>query len=312
MAFGKISVVPVKAARPKKKPEQQVPVAEVKEEPKKQAPRSSGAVSVNMQVIANSSAEAADFLCGVYFTMSRQMAGSEISVYTREFTTITRLTELKQELEESILKPVGREIRRATPEEGEPLANCVLTVGQSANQKLTLDMVCSTVAPGAASGADFAVAVINWAEGPEGIARIRAAAAAQSCPVVWVVCGFESQKFFWAEDPTDFPKPSLRGSLTEELGISGKQGDVVAFAQVYGGLEFASRQADGSAVYRTHRKCREYMPVGCHAGIFAAMAEILRGREPDPAVDTLRLMLENKLQEIQGWYTLRSGKEGGK
>lgn len=306
MAFGRVLVMPIGAKKPKikREPEKKVEI--------KPAVREKSLTHLNTLVVAGSSIEAADFLCGVYFSMSHQLAGGEISVYTTEFGTISRLTEIKQDLEEGILKPVGKDVWRRSPEEGEPLSHCTLTVGQSGNQALAMDLECRWVAPGTAGGmgADLAFVLVNWAEGPEAAATMKAAVAGLSCPVVWVICGFESKTFFWGADDSPILKNAVRDALRQELGIAGKSKDVIAYAQLYGGLEFVQREPDGSMRYRTYRQCREYVPVGCHAGVLAAAEEALRQKGGESSVETLRQMLQRKLRECKSWYTV-CGTEGG-
>lgn len=311
MAFGKVLVMP-QGKMPKK--EKTPPKSAVPEKKVEIRPRTleKGAVHLNALVIAETGVEAADCLCSVYFSMSHRLAGSEVAVYTSEFATISRLTEVKQNLEDAILKPVGREIPRLSPEEGEPLLHCTLTFGQSGNQALAADLECQWTAPGEAAGksADLVIALLNWAEGPEAAARIIHAAQSFSCPVVWMICGFESKVFFWGTEDDQILRNTVRDALKQDLAIEGKSGDVVAYAQIYGGLEFVRREADGSAVYRTYRQCREYVPVGSYAGVLAAVTEVLRNRDTDSASQTLRQMLQARLKECASWYTVCTA-EGG-
>ena len=307
MAFGKIAV-----ARQKQKPaapQQKEPVVRVK----KPAPvYEKGSSVMEILLVAPTREEALDYLCGVYFNLVQAVSGSQLTAYTREFATINQLSERKQNLEEAILKPVGREFVRRAAEEELPLEQCTIILAQSGNTALSLDLHFTWASPREAGGrqADVVFALLNCSEGQEKAAgcmqAVRSAAAGR--PVFWILTNFEQKSLFWTSDGDGAPKTQLRSSLRELLGVSCGSWEHAAYAQVYGGLEFIRRDG-GNAVVQTTQRCREYMPVACHIPVFAAVDALRRYRVsqdetavPDATLEKLWLLMKVQCERIRGWY----------
>lgn len=314
MAFGKIAVVPqrIKASRPK----QSEPAVRVR----KTAPVLEKGTSVmEVLLIAPTGEEAWDFLSGLYFDLIQAVSGSQLTAYTREFSTINRLSENKQLLEETIAKPVGREFVRRPAEDGLPMEQCTITVGQSGNPALTLDLHVTWVTPAGTGGrqADVVFALLNCAEGRQAAAECMRAAksAAAGHPVFWILSNFEQQSLFGPSDGGSVPRVQLRDSLRELLEVSCGAWEFASYAQVYGGLEFVRRE-DGKAVLRTDYRCREYAPVACHVPVFVAVEVLRRYRAnqnesaaPDAALEKIWLLMQPQYELVRGWYD--NGANGG-
>lgn len=315
MAFGKIAVI--SQSRKPAAPRQKEPVVQVK----KPVPvYEKGSSVMEILLIAPTCEEALDFLCGVYFNLVQAVSGSQLTAYTREFPTINNLSERKQTLEESILKPVGREFVRRASEDALPLDQCTITLAQSGNPALSLDLHFTWASPREAGGrqADVVFALLNCSEDQEQAAlSIQAArSAASGRPVFWILTYFEQKSLFWAADLDNLPNAQLRGSLRELLGVSCGSWEYAAYAQVYGGMEFVRRDG-GNAVVRTNQRCREYMPVACHIPVFAAVDTLRRFRAnqnenavPDATLEKLWLLMKVHCDRIRSWYDGNNAKGG--
>lgn len=301
----------------RRKPENKTPVVEEKKPPKVYE---KGASVMEILLVAPTCAEAEDFLCGCYFNLNKAVSGSSLTAYTREFPTINRLTETKHLMEETILKPVGREIVRAAAEDELPLEQCNITVSQAGNTALSLDLHFTWAAPGTAAGhqADVVFALLNCAEAQSAAASINAARnAAAGSPVIWILSNFEKKNVFWAIDGTTAPRAQLRRELQELLGLSCGNGEYAVYAQLYGGLEFIGRNG-GNAVLRTDRRCREYMPVACHVPVFMAVEAVRRYRAgqqesaaPDATQEKIYLLMQEHKDTLKGWYDTHGEKGEG-
>lgn len=276
MAFGTIQVVdaaPRPASRPKRPP---APAAS-----HRPAPALSGKGVVQIAVIAPTLAETDDLLCGVYFNLEQLLSGSDLSVYTRDLSVITRLVEIKQDLETRCTAPVGQESLRTIPEGSAPLNGAVLTVGESGRQTVSMDLCFHCVTPAALSEVGGADAV--WVLlGQDESARRLAETVARQMPdrsVSWLVTGFESKSALLANDPSLALEVRERKEMCTGLGVPRIPGDHVVFAQLYGGLEFVRRDSEGAAV-RTHQRHREYTPAACHLPVYTAVGEAM-GRRPE-------------------------------
>lgn len=307
MAFGKIAVVSQK--KKPAAPQQKEPVVQVR----KPVPvYEKGSSVMEILLIAPTREEAQDFLCGVYFNLVQAVSGSQLTAYTREFSTVNNLSERKQNLEEAILKPVGKEFIRRAAEDELPMDQCSITLAQSGNTALSLDLHFTWASPREAAGrqADVVFALLNCAESQEKAADYMQAArnAASGCPVFWILTNFEQKNLFWASDGDNAPKTQLRSSLRELLGVSCGSWEYAAYAQIYGGLEFVRRDG-GNAVVQTTQRCREYMPVACHIPVFAAVDALRRFRVsqdenavPDATLEKLWLLMKVQCDRIRGWY----------
>ncbi len=304
MAFGKISVV-----SRRKTSEQPKREARVRQSPPVQE---KGSSVVEVLLIAPTGEEAGDFLCGLYFDLVQAVSGSQVTAYTREFPTINRLSETKQSLEEMTAKPVDREFVRRAAEDDQPLNQCTITIGQAGNTALALDLHITAVTPDGAGGrqADVVFALVNCAEDRQAAAASMGAArsAAGGKPLIWILSNFEQKSLFWLEQGDAAPKVQLRDSLRAQMELSCGSWEFAAYTQIYGGLEFVRRE-QGKAVLRTNYHCREYMPVGCHAPVFAAVEALRRYRAgqdenaaPDAALEKLWLLLKPLYAPVYGWY----------
>lgn len=315
MAFGKISMVS-RSAKIRKPVEKQKP-AEVKKQP---AVYDRGASVIEILLVAPTCEEAEDFLCGCYFNLIEAVGGSGVTAYTREFSTITRLTETKQLMEEVILKPVGRELLRTTPKDELPLEQCTITLAQAGNTALAVDLHVTWAAPAAAAGhqADVVFALLNCAEPQSAMVCMDAARQASGGrPLIWIVSNFENRQLFWSVDGSTAPKVQLRRELQELLSLSCNANEYVSYAQLYGGLEFVARK-DGFVCLRSDRRCREYMPRGCHVPAFVAIDAIRRFRSnsegtvlPDVALEKLWLLMQVHKDTLKGWYEGNTEKGAG-
>ncbi len=273
MAFGTIQVVeaaPRPASRPKRPP---APAAS------RPAPTPSGQGVVEIAVIVPTLAEADDLLCGVYFNLEELLSGSDLSVYTRDLAVITRLVEIKQDLETRCTAPVGQESLRTVPEGSAPLNGALLTLGESGRQTVSLDLRFRCVTPAslsAASGADVVWVLLGQDES----ARQLAETVARQMPdrsVFWLVTGFERKFALLANDPSLTLGARERKEMCAGLGVPRAPGDHVGFVQLYGGLEFVRRDGEG-AVVRTHQRHREYTPAACHLPVYTAVGEAMSRR----------------------------------
>ena len=316
MAFGRI-VVRACASKPMKS-KKETPVKPVV---KTVTPQEKGMAALEILLVAPTCEEAADYLCGVYFNLVQTLTGSKLSAYTREFSTISRLSEIKQGLEEIILKPVGGSYVRRTAEDEMPMEQCTLTLGQAGNTALAMDLHFKLVTPAQVSGqeADAVIALLNCAEDPEVAARniqmVRLGAAGR--PVFWVLANFEKKQLLWTSDGIAAPKVTMRSSLREQLGVSCQKNEYAVCAQIYGGLEFTGRK-DGKAVLCSDYRCREYMPVGCHVPVIAMCEAVRKYRASveenliaDATMERIRLLVQPHLDGIKGWYDVCNENGGG-
>lgn len=265
MPFGTIRVIYPARRQPEAKQAAQAPAPVF----------SAGTEQVHILVVARSTVEAADFLCGMYFNMTRMTASSSISVYTRDFQTITQLTDRKQALEDAISSPPGTEVRFG-PQDGGQLTGGVLTIGQTGNQALTLDLHFRCAAPGAsADGADAVFALLKPGEASNEAVISSARSAGQT---FYIMSGLEEQAVFSANDTVPALKAEARAQLEKEFNIPRGHGGYFAYAQVYGGL-ICDRFENGALICRSNSRCREYAPVGCHLPAFTAILEVMRRRE---------------------------------
>lgn len=265
MPFG---VIQINAApeRPKPVKSGPPPVQEqIPAPPIPSAPLSSGTEQISVLVLAPSMAEAADFVCGMYFNMVQMTSGSAVSVYTRDLLTVTRLTGRKQDLEDLISKRAGTEIRRDAQDDG-ALAACTVTIAQSGNQPLSIDLNIRCAVRGTADGgADAVFCLMRPGEEPSAVGAGLS---------FRILCGLEERTVF-AQRQTAEP---LSAELARELHNSGGGRGYSACAQVYGGLEFVRREGT-ELVFRSSVNCRAYAPVACHIPAFTAAAEIGRSRQ---------------------------------
>lgn len=278
MPFGTIQVIYTEKPRPAKAENRQpAPTPESASTPAP-APAPAPVYGAGLQrmeflVAAPSRVEAVDFVCGAYFNMVHMTGGSRVSAYTRDFQTITRLTERKQDLETAIMRPPGTEVY-LRPQDAEGLEDILVTISQSGNQDLALDLHFRCGTPGAGGGADAVFALLRPGD-PRNAEVIAGVSSAQR--VFYVVSGFEEQAVFMDNATASALKADLRARLTEGLGSPIDDGGFLACSQVYGGLLF-DRREDGALVCRTNARCREYAPVGCHIPVFTAVTEIARRR----------------------------------
>lgn len=312
MAFGKFSMVS-RQAKPRK------PVEEKKPPESKMPPMvfDRGASVMEILLIAPTCEEAEDFLCGCYFDIIQAVGGSRLTAYTKEFSTITRLTEIKQLMEETILKPAGRELLRKTPEDGVPFEQGTITLGQAGNPALAVDLHFTWSSPSLVAGrqADAVFVLLNCAQPQAAQICIHAARqAAAGYPLIWVVSGFENKKVIWSEDGNSTLSVQLRRELRELLGLTSGAGEYAAYVQLYGGMEFVGR-TDGSALLRSDRRCREYMPMGCHVPVFVAMDAVRRFRSNqetnhtgDLAMEKLWQLMQVHRDTLKGWYDTQTQK----
>lgn len=256
MPFGTIQVIPA-AQPPKKKIEKQT-----------SSQASQGMARFDVLIVAQSIVEATDFLCGMYFDMTRMTGGSAISVYTRDFQTISQLAERKHMLEAAISKLPGTEIRRVNAED-DGLTTCILTIGQTGNQLLTLDINIRCVTPENMSRADAVFVLFRPGEGlnMEAVDDDNA-----SNQVFWIAGGFEDREVYLENGTTVPLNATLRTDLRSTVR---RKGGFFACTQVYGGLEFVRRE-DDAVVFRSSARSREYTPVGCHIPVFTAITEHAR------------------------------------
>nr|WP_300911516.1 hypothetical protein [uncultured Acetatifactor sp.] len=249
--------------------------------PAKAAPAPKGQGVLEIMVIASTLAEADDFLCGVYFDLEHLLSGSGLSVYTRDLSAITRLVEIKQDLEACCSAPVGQESVRTIPEESEPLDGLEMTLGEFGRQTASLDLRfhCTTPAGLSAVGRGDAVWVLLGQD--EDSRRMVAEVARQQPdqPVFWLIANFENQCVYPADIPSQTLGAQKRKAMCERLGVPRLSGDHAGFIQLYGGLEWIRRDS-GSAVVGTHQRHREYTPTACHLPVYAAVEEAM-GRNPE-------------------------------
>lgn len=313
MAFGKIMAGSIQKKSPQKPAEKPVP--------KPVMVYAKGTSVMEILLVAPTSEEASDFLCSAYFDFLQEVSGTELAVYTREFETINRFSETKQELEEIILKPVGREFVRKTAEDAVPMDQCTITMSQTGNTGLSLDQHFTWVTVQRLAGmqGDVIFALLNYAEGCDYsgyITSVRNAAAGR--PVFWIITNFEKEDVFWGAETERQLNARLRKKLCEAIGIQLVNGECITYAQVYGGLEFLRRDG-GYAVMRTDYRCREYMPAGCHAPLFASVGVLRKYKEsqgenvaPDPTVEKISLLMKVHENAMKLWYEVYHEKGGSK
>lgn len=280
MAFGTIQVVetaPSPVSRPKR-PSTPAP-SRPKGTPAPAASVPSGQGVVEIAVVAPTLAEADDLLCGVYFNLEQLLSGSDLSVYTRDLAVITRLVEIKQDLETRCTAPVGRESLRTVPEGSAPLNGALLTVGESGRQTVSLDLRFRCVTPAALSTVSGADAVWVLLGQDESARRLAETAARQTADrsVFWLVAGFENKFALLANDPSQALGARERKEMCAGLGVPRTPGEHVGFVQLYGGLEFVRRDSEG-AVVRTHQRHREYTPAACHLPVYTAVRDAMSRR----------------------------------
>lgn len=312
MAFGTISAEALKVQ----------PTA--KDEPKIITPMPAsiekGASEIDIAIVASGMTQAEDFVCGVYFNMVEASAGTSVSVYTHEFKTVTRLAEIKSELETASRKPTGTEIKRVREEYAADLSHCSITLGQSGSKSLTLDVNFSVTAPNTAGSADAdAVFALLDLCCPD-IEDIKTAAlrTAGGTPVYWIVTGFEEAALLWSGDYGNAPKPHIKDSLRGRAGVPCRAGDHVAYVQMYGGIRFV-RSDDSGATFLSHGVSRDYAPCGCHMPVLTAVEETLRHRandaeSADTAANTIRSSLNTGFAKLNlmrdNWCEYYPGNEG--
>nr|WP_300815954.1 hypothetical protein [uncultured Acetatifactor sp.] len=200
--------------------------------PAKAAPAPKGQGVLEIMVIASTLAEADDFLCGVYFDLEHLLSGSGLSVYTRDLSAITRLVEIKQDLEACCSAPVGQESVRTIPEESEPLDGLEMTLGEFGRQTASLDLRfhCTTPAGLSAVGRGDAVWVLLGQD--EDSRRMVAEVARQQPdqPVFWLIANFENQCVYPADIPSQTLGAQKRKAMCERLGVPRLSGDHAGYA----------------------------------------------------------------------------------
>ena len=316
MAFGKLVVRACASTPPKRKRETPVKLTE-KPSP---APEK-GTAGLDIMLIAPTCQEAEDYLCGLYFNLLQALGGGRATAYTREFLAISRLSDIKQELEEIVRKPVGGTYIRRGAEDEPSLTQCTLTLGESGNTALAMDMRFVWTSPKEAVGrkTDVVLALLNCGENAETAAKAMDAArsAANGGPILWVLTNFEKKHLFWNTDGDSSLKASLRSSLCELLNISCKKDEYVVYAQTYGGLEFIGRE-ENDAILRSDVRCRDYMPVGCHVPVMVMVEAIWKyyahkeeNAAMNAAVEKIRILMQPHYDRIKGWYDTGNEKGGG-
>lgn len=281
MPFGRVQVIYAE------KLQSITPQPEIQEQktptPAPSATLGAGFQKMEFSIAAPSVVEAADFLCGAYFNMVHMTSGSPISVYTKDFRTISQFTEHKQDIEAAIMKYPGTEVYlRSQGTEG--LSDVTVTVSPSGNQTLSLDLHFRCAAPGTAGSSDAVFAILRPND-PRNADVISSVSSAQR--VFYIISGLEKQNVFMENATSSDLKVGFLSRLTEELKIPQVKGSFSACAQIYGGLLF-DRWEDGAVVCRTHANCREYMPIGCHIPVFTAITEVA-GRRTEADENTRAL-----------------------
>jgi len=293
MAFGVIQVTPVRSRS--------------RVAPGSAPPLPNGGERLSILLVADSLTRAEDFLCGVYFNLVSAASGSGLSVYTRQFETITRLSELKQQLEQAALAPAGREVARDAGEYP-PLRQAVLTLGLAGRASPFLDLAFTCAAPGAAGegGGEAVIALVDAHAGPNAARAVGELArrAAGGGSVIWVITGFEDAMLLSDDAPAPPPQDDLRLSLRAGLELSPGEEDMVTYAQLYGGLELVRADGEGGSVMRSHPDCLDYVPAACHLGVLTAVG--LRARQC-PAGTPLSQLWPLIWKRFQTWSTGRAG-----
>lgn len=316
MAFGKLTVKAYASA-----PKKNIKAPSVKPAVKSYPLQEKGISSLNLLLIAPTCEEAEDYLCGLYFNLLQALTGSSLTAYTRDFTTINRLSELKQNLEEIVLKPVGGSYIRNTAEGETSLNPCTLTLGQSGNTALAMDLhfTCAEPEGAANQSADAVIVLLNCAESAEAAAKniTAARAAAAGRPVFCILTNFEKTQLFWGSDENTVPSVNLRRSLCELLHVSCQKNEYAVYAQIYGGLTFTDRK-DGKAQLCANPKCREYMPVSCHIPVLLLMDALRKYRSglaedtvDNGALEKLHVLMGPHSDKAGGWYDLGYQNGGG-
>lgn len=277
-----------------------------------------GKAEVNIAIAAPTLTEAEDFLCGAYFGLVDAASGTSLSVYTQEFSTITRFAEIKSDLEDASRKPTGTEIKRSRDEVITDLSRCSVTVGQSGSKAMNIDINFTCIKPGALELSADAVLVILSAADP-GVSEIKDAAerAAGNSPVYWIITGFDETERLWGGVNADPPKASVKKQLREKIGVPCRSGDHVAFAQTYGGIKIASRNGD-IPTFVSHNVSRDYVPCGCHIPLIDAIISALKLKAGGGDAEILSAynMVKNGFVKVEpiigGWCEYYPGDEGGK
>lgn len=275
MAFGTIQVVstePRRASRIGKPPAPK---------PAKAAPDPKGQGVVEITVVASTLAEADDLLCGVYFDLEYLLSGSGLSVYTRDLSAITRLVEIKQDLEACCSAPVGQEFVRTIPEGSESLNGLEMTLGEFGKQTASLDLRFHCTTPAGLSAVERGDAVWVLLGQDEDSRRMAAQVAGwlPAQPVFWLIANFENQCVYSEKIPSQTLGAQKRKAICQRLGVPRLSGDRIGFLQLYGGLEWIRRDS-GGVVVGTHQRHREYAPTACHLPVYTAVEEFME-RTPE-------------------------------
>lgn len=207
--------------------------------------------------------------------------GREISCYTQEFPTITRISEIKQTYESLVLASIGNYVSRISSEENLPLLEPTLSLSQSGNQALAIDLQFHYVPLAFLTGQEKADAVfilVNATQPQEEFERVREnISSVGKMPVFLIMTCLEKQKIFWESEYMASSQGKYYEAVRQEWKLPDRDGDYVAFVQLYGGLEFLEYQEE-KLLFRTVHNCREYLPVACHLPIFYAIKEIVAKR----------------------------------
>ena len=271
MAFGTITVK-MRGSQPMKK------MPDIVAPPP--APVVKGTSEVRIAVAAPTLTEMEDLVCGIYFDLIEAAAPTSLSVYTREFQAVTRLADLKSELEAAARMPVGTPIRRVMEEGAADLGRCTITIGipsggAPAGCAAALDISFTHIVPGGAANAANAVFAMLNAGDPD-MPKIKAAVerAAGNVPIYWIITGFEEMEYIFGGISAEPPKAAVKKALCKQAGIPRRENDRVAYAQIYGGIKLSGRSGNNAEF--VSGSVRDYMPIGCHFPVIAAVDNVLR------------------------------------
>ncbi len=231
-----------------------------------------GADSIRVCVAAPTVAQAKDFVCGLYYNMLSFLESSGLSLYTRDRTTLSMLTETKQYLEYAVSKRIGTELKY-NPQQWDS-ATYVLTVSKAANQKLSTDMHFKCISYsqlGSANGGEALFVLLNCSQTDASYEPLFASLSQR--PVNWIISGFEKEKIYYCEEPDSPPPARLRENFKQRVSLTVKNADTVSFAQVYGGLT-VERNEGGLPVYTTIAACRDYLPISCDIAFVGFMLDV--------------------------------------
>lgn len=274
-----------------------------------------GVDDLSIAIVAANEVQAKDFVCSLYCNLTALTQTSELSFYTRQHHTIAMLTETKQYLERVLMNPSGRKI---TCTNSEVYSEYILSLGQTANQKLSLNLhfyCCSYDNAVRASGADIVLVLVNTADTQITAEQIAGTGKAfGNRPVTWVFTGFARENIYYTPELDIAPSSSVTRKIKSSFSQCMKNGDSICYAQQYGGIVIEEHEGN-LPVYTTIAECREYTPVACSLPLAYSLTTFRKTcDESRTAVHKICDMLNSILRKggeiSNGWHEKHLTAEG--